>query len=65
MAYCDWAALPPEALVKSHPVLPRKAMSGSEAIQQPRSVLMSMSLADVTTKDHADISGLSCGLGPC
>ena len=47
-------------MVMSLPVLPLGTRSVSVALQQQKSVLMSM--AHVTTKDHADIPGLGCHL---
>ena len=61
-ARCDYAALPPEALMKPHPGLPLRAISGSEAMLKQGSV--SMSLAPHTTKDLEEVPELSCHLGP-
>jgi hypothetical protein len=48
----EWPAPPPEAMMKSQPVLLLKAMSGSMALQQQGAV--SISVAHITTKDHAN-----------
>lgn len=42
IAYCECPALPPEAMVKCHPMLPLRAMSASVAMQQQGPVSMSM-----------------------
>lgn len=49
--------------MKPQTTLPLKAKSGSMAIQQQRSMIMS--LAHVTTKDHGDIPRLGRPLGLC
>lgn len=54
----DVPALPSEAMAKSQPVW--RAMSGSVAMQQQGSVLMSV--AHITTKIHEVIPGLGCCL---
>lgn len=48
-----WLAYPvTEAMVKSQLMLQMRVMSGSTAMQQQRSV--SMSVSHITTKDHMD-----------
>lgn len=51
-------ALPPEALVKSQSMLLLRAMSGSVTMYPQGSV--SVSVAHITTKDHAEVPGLGC-----
>lgn len=52
--YCEYPALLSEPMVKSQPLLPLRAMSGSMALEQQGSV--STSLTHVTTKDRVYIS---------
>lgn len=47
-------------MVKSKSVLPLRAMTGSNGLLQPWSVLMSVAL--VTAKGHEDIHDLCCHL---
>jgi hypothetical protein len=48
--------LPPEAMVRSQPVLPLRATSGSMVLKQQGSVLMSV--AHVTTKGHVNVQSV-------
>lgn len=61
--WCEWPALPLEAIVMPVSVLPLRAMSGSVVLLQPESVLMTM--AHATTKGHVGVRGLLCSLWPC
>lgn len=62
-ARCDRPALSPEPTVISGPLLLPRAKPGSVAFLQQGSVLMSV--ACITTKDHADLLGLGCHLRTC
>lgn len=56
-------ALPPDAMMKCQPMLPLRAVYGPVRMQKQGSV--SMSVAQTTTKGHADGSGMDSCLGPC
>ena len=59
----EWPKLLPNVMVTSGAELQLRAMSGSMALLQPVSVLMST--ASDTIKGHADVRDLDCHLGPC
>lgn len=48
-------------MVKHQPALPRRAMSGSMAMQWQG--LVSMSMVHITTREHRDVPGLGSKLG--
>lgn len=50
-------------MVKSQPVLPLRALSGSVVIQWQGSVAVAVSVAHITNKDHGDVPGLGSHLG--
>ena len=49
---CEWPALLFGAIMKSQPELQLKAMSGSVAVEQQKSV--SISMAHITPREHGD-----------
>lgn len=60
---CEQPALPPEPIVKSQPMLPLSVLSGSIALKQQGSVVMS--ITHIISKEHANIPVLGSCLGPC
>lgn len=59
---CEEPALPPWAMMQPQPMLPLRVTSGFIAMQLLGS--LSMPVAHITTKNHADFPGLGCCLGP-